>query len=120
MSECLPWPLANPNKHKVVARNEHIYMSESKDSLMLKLADLLQETAEMHHKAFANTDGVDDDWPVWYADHLLDKIRKMFNLNFSKSELIHNLVSAEIENKRHPAGASWPIFYARFIVNTYK
>jgi len=39
-------------------------MSKSKESLTLELADLLNETAEAHHKAFAATDGVDDDWPM--------------------------------------------------------
>lgn len=93
-------------------------MSKSKDSLAQELADLLNETAEAHHQAFAATDGVDDEWPIWYADHLIDKMRKMLNSKFTKSKLISMLVSAEKENR--DAGASWPILYAKFIVNRYK
>jgi hypothetical protein len=92
----------------------------SKDSLTEELADLLNETGEAHHKAFASTDGVDDEWPIWYADYLLDKMRIMFNSKFTKSELIYILVSAEKENGLIAPGAYWPSFYAKFIVSRYK
>jgi len=35
-------------------------MSNSKEKLIEELANLLNETAEAHHKAFAATDGVDE------------------------------------------------------------
>ena len=54
-------------------------MSNSKDRLTEELANLLNDTSEAHHKAFAATDGVDDEWPIWYANYLLDKMRTMLN-----------------------------------------
>jgi NAD(P)H-hydrate epimerase len=95
-------------------------MSNSKDTLIEVLTNLLNETAEAHHKAFAATDGVDDEWPIWYADQLLDKLRKMLHSKFTKSELIYILVSAEKENGCVAPGAYWPRFYANFIVSRYK
>ena len=95
-------------------------MSKSKDSLTQELADLLNETAEAHHKAFAATDGVDDEWPIWYADYLVDKMRAMLDSKFTKSELIYILVSAEKQNGLVAPGAYWPRFYANFIVSRYK
>jgi hypothetical protein len=110
-----------PNKHKVLSHNEaETYVSKSKDSLTQELADLLNETAEAHHKAFAATDGVDDEWPIWYADYLVDKMRIMLDSKFTKSELIYILVSAEKQNGLVAPGAYWPRFYANFIVNRYK
>jgi hypothetical protein len=94
-------------------------MSNSKDKLTEELANLLNETAEAHHKAFTATDGVDDEWPIWYADYLLDKMRVMLNSKFTKSELIYILVSAEKENGLVAPGAYWPRFYANFIVSRY-
>jgi NAD(P)H-hydrate epimerase len=94
-------------------------MSNSKDKLTDELANLLNETAEAHHKAFAATDGEDAEWPIWYADYLLDKMRGMLNSKFTKSELIYILVSADKENGRMAPGAYWPIFYANFIVGRY-
>jgi len=56
----------------------------SKDSLTEELANPLNETGEAHHKAFASTDGVDDEWPIWYVGYLLDKMRKMLDAKFTE------------------------------------
>ena len=80
-------------------------MSSSKDNLIDELANLLNETAEAHHKAFTVTNGEDAKWPIWYADYLLHKMRRMLNSKFTKSELIYILVSAEKENGRLAPGA---------------
>jgi hypothetical protein len=71
-------------------------MTGSNDEKLIdELANLLNETAEAHHKAFAATEGEDPDWPIWYADYLLEKMRQMLKARFTKSELIYLLVSAE-------------------------
>lgn len=70
-------------------------MSSSKNNLIDELANLLNETAESHHNAFTVTNGEDAEWPIWYADYLLDKMRRMLNSKFTKSELIYIVVSAE-------------------------
>jgi hypothetical protein len=51
--------------------------SNDNEKLIDELANLLNETAEAHHKAFAATEGEDPDWPLWYADYLLEKLRRM-------------------------------------------
>jgi hypothetical protein len=94
-------------------------MSNSKDKLTDELVNLLNETAGTHHKAFAATNGEDPEWPIWYADYLLNKMRGMLNSKFTKSELIYILVSADKENGRMAPGAYWPRFYANFIVGRY-
>jgi hypothetical protein len=52
---------------------------DDNERLTDELANLLDETAEAHHKAFAPTEGKDPDWPLWYADYLLEKLRRMLN-----------------------------------------
>lgn len=96
-------------------------MSSSNDNKKLtdELSDLLDETAEAHHKAFSSTDGVDADWPIWYAGYLIEKMRQMLKANFTKSELLYLLVLAEKENGFIAPGAYWPRFYAKFIVGRY-
>jgi NAD(P)H-hydrate epimerase len=79
----------------------------------------LNETAEAHHKAFAATEGEDPEWPLWYADYLLEKMRQMLKANFTKSELIYLLVLAEKENGSVGPGAYWPRFYANFTISRY-
>jgi hypothetical protein len=89
------------------------------EKLIDELASLLNETAEAHHKAFAATEGEDPDWPIWYAEYLLEKMRQMLNAKFTKSELIYLLVLAEKENGVIAPGAYWPRFYARSIIRRY-
>jgi hypothetical protein len=93
--------------------------SNNNKQLIDELANLLNDTAEAHHKAFAATEGEDPDWPIWYADYLLDKMWPMLNARFTKSELIYLLVLAGKENAYVAPGAYWPRFYANFIINRY-
>jgi NAD(P)H-hydrate epimerase len=94
--------------------------SNGNEKLVDELANLLNETAEVHHKAFAATEGEDPDWPLWYADYLLEKMRQMLKAKFTKSELIYLLVSADKKNGVVAPGAYWPRFYAKFLVNRYQ
>lgn len=42
------------------------------------LRDLLQQAAEAHHR-FENQIGkTDDNWPQWYAQHMLAQMRRDF------------------------------------------
>jgi hypothetical protein len=93
--------------------------SNDNEKLIDELANLLNETAEAHHKAFTATEGVDPDWPIWYADYLLEKMRQMLKATFTKSELIYLLVLMEKENGSVAPGAYWPNFYAKFIIGRY-
>jgi hypothetical protein len=90
-----------------------------RDDLIKAVSDSLIETAEAHHKAFSATEGEDPDWPLWYADYLLEKIRKMLNAKFTKSELIYMLVKADKEMGLNAPAAYWPRFYATFFVDAY-
>lgn len=94
-------------------------MNNDNKRLSDELAELLNDIAEAHHKAFAATQGEDPDWPIWYADHVLDKMQQMLNAKFTKSELIYLLVLADKENGSFAPGAYWPRFYANFIISRY-
>ncbi len=52
-----------------------------------KLASLFEETSEAHHRSFEETDGVDPEWPWWYAGHLQDSVNEMLGATLTKSEL---------------------------------
>ncbi len=84
-----------------------------------QLAELLHEVAEAHHQAFIETDGADPDWPLWYADHMLEKTRELLGASFTKSELVYLLVSAEKEQVLRAPGANWTKYYAKYLVERY-
>ena len=68
-------------------------MSEEKRQRKETIAALLHQTAEDHHVAFKETDGVDPDWSIWYAGHLLEKgFDTLLDAKLLKSDLIYLLV----------------------------
>jgi hypothetical protein len=84
-----------------------------------KLAGLFMETGEAHHKAFHKTDGVDPEWPLWYAEYLHDKLKKFLNADLTKSEIIYLCLSLEKERALKAPGAKWPFYYAKVLIKRY-
>jgi hypothetical protein len=85
------------------------------------LADLFHQTAEDHHAAYHATDGVDPDWSIWYADHLLAQgLEKLLDAKLLKSDLIYLLVLADKEQRREAPGGRWERYYADFFLSRYR
>lgn len=92
----------------------------SSGELVDKVAALLHQTAEDHHVAYKATDGVDPDWSVWYAGHLLEKgFDTMLGAKILKSDLIYLLVSVDKELQTYAPGARWEEYYANFFIERY-
>lgn len=86
-----------------------------------QLADLFHQTAEDHHLAFQDTDGVDPDWSIWYADHLLaQELETRLDAKLLKSDLIYLLVLADKEQQREAPGSRWERYYADFFLSRYR
>jgi hypothetical protein len=84
------------------------------------IAALLHQTAEDHHVAYKETDGVDPDWSIWYAGHLLGNgFEKLLDAKLLKSDLIYLLVLVDKQQASEAPGAHWERYYADFFVNRY-
>jgi len=83
------------------------------------LAELFKETGRAHHEAFAATDGVDPDWPIWYADYLKEPFAERFDMIFHKSQLIYCLMDANFEHQARSPDSIWPEFYANEILERF-
>src|SRR5215470_7707599 len=89
-------------------------------SRVTALAELLHQTAEDHHVAYKETDGVDPDWSIWYAGHLLaNGIEQLLDAKLLKSDLIYLLVLVDKQQMSEAPGARWENYYADFFVNRY-
>lgn len=89
-------------------------------NLIIQLSELFESTGHAHHAAFIDTDGVDPEWPLWYADYLIEKLpEKIGATNLTKSELIYLLVMADRHLQTYAPGAEWPQFYAKFFIDRY-
>src|SRR6266852_4490709 len=95
-------------------------MSEETRQLKEKFAALLYQTAEDHHVAYKETDGVDPDWSIWYAGHLLEKgLEALLDAKLLKSDLIYLLVLADKQQMSEAPGSHWENYYADFFVSRY-
>jgi NAD(P)H-hydrate epimerase len=85
-----------------------------------KLAALLRESGHAHHQAFAETDGADPEWPLWYAGHMQSQVAPLLGRDVTRSELVYLLVSAARAHERDAPDADWPVFYAGYLLQGYE
>lgn len=83
------------------------------------IVDLFREAGSAHHAAFAATDGVDPDWPIWYAEHLQAPIADALQTTFTKSQLIYCLMDADFEQATRVPESDWPAFYADHFIECF-
>lgn len=86
-----------------------------------KIAALLEEAAETHHRVYRVTDGVDDDWASWYADWLIElsELSQLLVTRPVRSHLVHALVQADRDHTTAHAGEPWPEFYAQELTQRF-
>lgn len=83
-----------------------------------ELAEILAETGRRHHQAFATSDGVDPEWPLWYATHIQAVVWDRFGSLPTRSQLVALLVQAETDAA--DGSVPWPESYANFILENYQ
>ncbi len=88
--------------------------------LSRQLEELFHEVAKAHHHAYIETDGADPEWPLWYAEHLRDRLGPLLDASFTKSELVHMLVLVANEQPLRAPGANWARYYAKFFLELYE
>jgi hypothetical protein len=83
-----------------------------------RIAALLDEVAETHHRVYRITDGTDDDWASWYADWLLDlsELTELLGGRPVRSHLVHALVQLDRDHVAENSDTPWPSYYARGLV----
>jgi len=84
-----------------------------------QLEGLFYEVGKAHHQAYIETDGADPEWPLWYADYLLERLNALLDSHFTKSELVHMLVLVANEQLLRAPGANWARYYAKFFIRLY-
>lgn len=95
-------------------------MDDSRTRLINELAEMLHQTSEDHHVAYKETDGVDPDWSIWYASHLIELgFAQKLGATFLASDLIYLLVLADKTQVLEAPGTQWERWYADFFVTRY-
>ena len=91
------------------------------DDRSTKVAELLHEVAETHHRVFRITDGADDDWASWYAEWLvtLSELPELVGGKVVRSELTYMLVRLDKEYTERRLAERWEDHYARELVRHF-
>jgi hypothetical protein len=84
-----------------------------------KVAALLHEAGETHHRVYRIVDGEDRDWASWYADWLLtlSELPEILGTKPVRSELVWQLVALDKEYTKADPGTPWPQWYAQRILD---
>ena len=90
-----------------------------RDDLVQTLTEMFVDAGKAHSQAFIDTGGADEEWPLWYAEHLVDKLNERLHAQMTKSELCYLLVAADRELRARAPGADWHAYYARYFVDRY-
>jgi len=87
-----------------------------------RVATLLREAAETHHRVFRITDGADEDWASWYADWLLDlsELSDLLGARPVRSHLVHALVQLDRDYGAAGTDEPWPAFYASYLCKQFR
>jgi hypothetical protein len=84
-----------------------------------QLEAIFQEVGKKHHEAFLETNGVDPEWPLCYADWLVDKLPPLLRTDLTKSELVYLLVHLSREQPHQSPDMPWSRYYAEFFARQY-
>jgi hypothetical protein len=79
-----------------------------------RVAQLLEEASETHHRVYRITDGTDPDWASWYATWLLDlsELSTLLGATPVRSHLVHALVECDRAYTASAPEEPWPTVYA--------
>lgn len=86
-----------------------------------RVAALLHEAGETHHRVYRIVDGDDPDWASWYADWLLNlsELPEILGTKPVRSELVWLLVGLDQEYTAASPDEPWPQWYAERIVERF-
>jgi hypothetical protein len=86
-----------------------------------RVAELLSEVAETHHRLYRITDGADDDWASWYADWLLalSELPTVLGVTPVRSHLVHALVQLDRDHTNSGTDEPWSRYYSRGLVERF-
>ena len=86
-----------------------------------RVAELLHEAAETHHRVYRITNGTDDCWASWYAGWLtrLSELPDLLSRRPVRSELTFQLVTLDRAYAAEASAKPWEEYYAERLVEVF-
>lgn len=78
-----------------------------------ELTAVLAAAGPAHHAAYIETDGDDPEWPLWYANHGIEDVRRLLDLpDLTVSRLVWAFVEADRRHRSDAPEQPWSSYYA--------
>ncbi len=82
-----------------------------------RLIAALAEAGPAHHRAYQETDGLDPDWPWWYAGFLRERLNQILGVELTRSEWTYWLIAAARHQTERGLETPWPDVYADYFLS---
>jgi hypothetical protein len=89
------------------------------ENLTDQLTALFEQAGKAHHQAYLAMNGDHPEWPIWYADYLLEKLPPLLGATFTRNELAGLLTRLSQEQAAEEPTDPWPCYYAHYFVEHY-
>jgi hypothetical protein len=83
------------------------------------IISLFKEAEQKHRKEFQTGIIEDPEWPLWFAEHMKEKLEENLNKHFTIGELFYLLTSAEKAHKKNAPETDWAYYCANFFINRH-
>lgn len=80
---------------------------------------LFKEAEKIHREEFKTGIIEDPEWPLWFAEHMKEKLEGTLNKHFTIGELVYLLTSAEVSHKKNSPESDWAAYCAQFLVQKH-
>jgi glutaredoxin len=84
-----------------------------------QISEIFENAGRAHHQAFLDTNGEDSEWPIWYANHIYEPIKKIMPGDLTRSRIIYCLIAAEQEHHARAPETNWPDYYAKYFLECH-
>jgi hypothetical protein len=91
------------------------------ETIVAKIASLLDEAARTHHSVYRLSDGADDDWASWYSWWLSShsELPDLVGGKVVTSELTWMLVGLDKEYRQRSTDEDWSRYYAEELLRHF-
>ena len=78
-----------------------------------QIATVLAAAGPAHHTAYIETDGDDPEWPLWYAEHVIEYLRTILQRpGLTVSRVVWAFVDSDESHRRDAPDTPWHGHYA--------
>jgi len=83
------------------------------------IVSLFKEAEQIHQKEFQTGIIEDPEWPLWFAEHMKERLEVNLNKHFTIGELVYLLTSAEKAHKKEAPEIDWASYCANFFISKH-